>query len=106
MSVGARSRGGVAAPRLDVLSRCLAAVLGGYGLAVLTAVSVLPTAARWPALRAEAVLAGTMASFVVWTGACLWVFAARSAARAWGGLCLVAVLVAGLGWASALGGAP
>jgi Na+/proline symporter len=73
--------------RLSILSRVLAAVLGGYGLAALT--SVL-SALFLPAARSEAVLAGILAGFAVWLVAALWVFAASSALRAWAGLALPA----------------
>jgi len=39
-----------------------------------------------PVSRPEAVLTGTLASFLVYAVAVMWVFAARSAARAWMGL--------------------
>lgn len=81
-----------------LVSRCLAAILGGYLLASLVAVGC----ALWLGPpRAEAVLTGMMLSFVVHACAVLWVFAARSAARAWAGLALPGVL---LGVAVLLGG--
>jgi hypothetical protein len=44
--------------------------------------------------RADAVMASTLFSFTVYTCAVLWVFAARSAARAWLGLLLPAAMLA------------
>ncbi|HEY1101941.1 MAG TPA: DUF3649 domain-containing protein [Burkholderiaceae bacterium] len=69
--------------RLGVASRALAAIGGGYAVsAALAAVLAL----YLPVSRPEAVLTGTLASFLVYAVAVMWVFAARSAARAWMGL--------------------
>ncbi|MFV0680235.1 DUF3649 domain-containing protein [Ottowia sp.] len=77
--------------RAGVTSRALAAVFGGYALAALTSVAL----ALWlPLARAEAVTWGMLASFVVYPCAVMWVFAARSAARAWWGLLLPSALLA------------
>ena len=86
---------------LGILSRCVAAVLGGYLLAALVAIGC----ALWLGPpRAEAVLVGMLLSFAVHAGAVIWVFAARSARRAWAGL---AVPTLALGAALALtGGLP
>ena len=78
--------------RLGIVSRALAAIVGGYALAALC---ILPLA------RSEAVTWGMLASFAVYAGAALWAFAASTAARAWGGLALalaVAALPAALRW--------
>jgi hypothetical protein len=65
------------------LSRGLAAVLAGYALAyAFTAFASLAL----PMPRAEAVVTGSMLSFVVYLIAVVWAFAARSAVRAWAGL--------------------
>nr|WP_145545857.1 DUF3649 domain-containing protein [Variovorax boronicumulans] len=81
--------------RLAVASRALAAIGGGYALSALAAT----TAALYlPLHRAEAVITGTLASFVVYTCAVLWAFAARSAWHAWGGLALPCLLLAGGLW--------
>ncbi|MDC8758982.1 DUF3649 domain-containing protein [Janthinobacterium fluminis] len=86
-------RGGVAARyRAGVFSRVCAAIAGGYALAAaLTALLSLAL----PMARAEAVLSATLFSFAAYAGAVLWVFAARSAARAWLGLLLPAALLGG-----------
>lgn len=78
-----------------IASRVVAAVVGGYGLATLVALAV---AALLPVPRGEAVLAATISSFVAYLFAALWVFAARSAARAWLGLALPAALCATVYW--------
>ena len=70
-----------------LVSRILAAIGGGYVLAALASVAALAL----PMARPQAVLTGMLASFAVYTGAVIWVFAVRSAWRAWGGLLVAAV---------------
>jgi hypothetical protein len=69
-----------------LVSRIVAAMAGGYALAALASVALLAL----PVSRPQAVLAGMLMSFAVYTGAVVWVFAVRSARRAWTGLLLVA----------------
>lgn len=69
-----------------LVSRIVAAVVGGYALAALASVAPLAL----PVSRPQAVLAGMQLSFAVYTGAVVWVFAVRSARRAWTGLLLMA----------------
>ena len=90
--------------RLAVASRAVAAIVGGYGLSALVAMAL----ALWlPLARAEAVITGTLASFVVYTCAVMWVFAARDAWRAWAGLAAPSALLALLLWfVQRAGGAP
>lgn len=87
--------GPTASYRLAVLSRLVAAVAGGYALASLST-SLL--AAWLPMARADAVMTATMLSFIVFTIAVIWVFAARDAWHAWGGLVLPLLLLAMLEW--------
>lgn len=72
-----------AGARWAVVSRAVAAILGGYVVAALFT-------AAWsvwlPGPRAEATLTAMMLSFAVHAGAVVWVFAARTAGRAWLGL--------------------
>jgi hypothetical protein len=77
--------------RLQVLSRIVAATVGGYALAA--AATVLLTV-LWPLPRAQAVLAATMLSFVWYTIAVMWVFSTKSATRAWVGMVLPTALIA------------
>ncbi|WP_244610040.1 DUF3649 domain-containing protein [Lampropedia puyangensis] len=77
-----------------LVSRIVAALLGGYALAALTSLAALAL----PLPRSEAALAGLLASFLVYATAAIWVFAARSAARAWLGLLALAVLLAPWVW--------
>jgi hypothetical protein len=77
-----------------LLSRIVAAVLGGYAVAALVSVAALALPISTP----QAVVTGQLASFVVYAGAVIWVFAARSALRAWAGLVIVAASLASLAW--------
>jgi hypothetical protein len=69
--------------RLGVASRAVAAIVGGYALAGLAATVM---ALYLPTSRVEATLTGMLASFIIYTGAVMWVFAARTALRAWTGI--------------------
>lgn len=74
---------------LSLMSRIAAAIVGGYALAVLFSVSMLSL----PVGPSEAAFWGLQFSFLVYTVAVIWVFAVRSAWRAWAGLVLAAVLL-------------
>lgn len=84
-----------------LLSRIVAAVFGGYALSALASVAVLAL----PMSRPQAVLTGMMASFVIYAGAVVWVFAVRSAWRAWAGLLVTAAPLALAAWSAMRGGA-
>ncbi|WP_073102179.1 DUF3649 domain-containing protein [Pollutimonas bauzanensis] len=75
-------------------SRLVAAVLGGYALAALSSVAALAL----PIDRSQAVLTGMLLSFLVYALAVVWVFAARSAARAWAGMAIAALPLALAAW--------
>lgn len=77
-----------------LVSRIVAALLGGYALAALFSVAVLAL----PMSRPQAVLTGMLASFAIYAGAVIWVFAVRSALKAWVGLIIVAAALAPLAW--------
>lgn len=79
--------------RLAVASRAVAAIGGGYALA---AVAAALLAVVLPMQPAEAVITATLLSFIVFCCAVLWVFAARTAWRAWGGIVAPGVVL-GLG---------
>lgn len=86
------------AHRLGVGARAAAAILGGYALAAAATAFLAQLLPLLPLLhlsRADAVMASTLFSFTVYACAVLWVFAARSAARAWAGLLLPAAMLAG-----------
>ncbi len=87
--------GDAARHRWAVASRAGAAIGGGYVLAALCSTAL----ALWlPLARAEAVIAGAMASFAVYAGAVMWVFAARTAGRAWAGLAWPAAVLGAAVW--------
>ncbi|QGZ65152.1 DUF3649 domain-containing protein [Paraburkholderia acidisoli] len=77
-----------------VASRVVAAIVGGYALGALSSVAALAL----PMSATQGVVTGMLASFVVYTGAVIWVFLARSATRAWAGLALVAAPLALAAW--------
>jgi len=77
-----------------LISRIVAALFGGYALAGLSSVAVLAL----PMTRPQAVLTGMMASFAIYAGAVIWVFAVRSALKAWLGLIAVALPLALAAW--------
>lgn len=63
-----------------IVSRSLAAILGGYALAA-SATALLAVVLPLP--RADAVVTATLLSFLLYALAVLRVFTVRSAARAW-----------------------
>ncbi|MGO4332982.1 DUF3649 domain-containing protein [Cupriavidus sp. 2TAF22] len=77
--------------RLDVASRVVAAIGGGYVLAAL-ATGLLAVVLPMP--PSEAVTTATLLSFSLYACAVLWVFAAGSALRAWAGLAIPAAVMA------------
>ncbi|WP_310638285.1 DUF3649 domain-containing protein [Delftia acidovorans] len=77
-----------------LISRILAALFGGYAVAALASVAVLAL----PADRTQAAISGTLLSFAVYAGAVIWVFAVRSAWRAWAGLLVAALVLAPAAW--------
>lgn len=70
-------------PWLGVLSRSLAAIVGGYALAATCAMFF---AVALPIARAQAVLTGMLVAIVLCACAALWAFATRTALRAWIGV--------------------
>lgn len=77
-----------------LVSRIVAALLAGYALAALASVAVLAL----PMSKPQAVLTGMLASFAIYAGAVVWVFAVRSARRAWAGLLVAAAPLALAAW--------
>lgn len=77
-----------------LVSRIIAALVGGYALAALFSVAVLAL----PLSKPQAVLTGMLASFAIYAGAVIWVFAVRSALKAWAGLLIVAMPLLPLAW--------
>ena len=81
--------------RLSVASRAIAAILGGYAL---TALATFALAAFLPLSRAEASMTATLASFLIYTCVVIWVFATRTAWRAWAGIIVSMVVLGALVW--------
>ncbi len=81
-----------------LISRIAAALCGGYALAALASVAALALPLALPLARTEAVFTGMMASFLVYAGAVVWVFAVRSARRAWIGLAVAAMPLLAAAW--------
>jgi hypothetical protein len=84
----------------SLVSRIVAAVLGGYALAALASVAALAL----PISKPQAVLTGMLASFAIYAGAVIWVFAVRSARRAWAGLLVASVPLLLAAWYAGAGG--
>ncbi|NSX03255.1 DUF3649 domain-containing protein [Cupriavidus gilardii] len=84
----------------SIVSRIAAAVLGGYALAALASVAALAL----PIGKPQAVLTGMLASFAIYAGAVIWVFAVRSAWRAWAGLLVAAAPLLLAAWYAGVGG--
>ncbi|WP_326535204.1 DUF3649 domain-containing protein [Pseudorhodoferax sp.] len=79
----------------QIASRVLAAALGGYALSALAMADLALLLPRvGGATPAEAVLLASLCSFVLYTGVALWVFATRSAGRAWAGIALAGLALA------------
>lgn len=81
--------------RLSVASRALAAIIGGYAL---TALATFALAIFLPMSRAEASMTATLSSFLIYTCVVIWVFATRTAWRAWAGILASMVVLGGLVW--------
>jgi hypothetical protein len=77
--------------RWGVLSRCIAAAVGGY---VLVSLLQLAMVAMLPWDHYKAMLFSSQTSYLYYTGVIIWCFAARTAKRAWLGLALVALPLA------------
>jgi hypothetical protein len=77
-----------------LIARIVAALFGGYALAALGSVAVLAL----PISKPQAVLTGMLASFLIYAGAVIWVFAVRSAWKACVGLIIVAVPLSLAAW--------
>jgi hypothetical protein len=68
---------------MAIFSRILAALFGGYLLANVAAIAV---SYLLPGSRADAVIVSIFASFIIYAGAVIWVFSARTVRAAWLGL--------------------
>jgi len=84
-------------------SRALAAILGGYALAAGVNVA-LALALKSSGPKEDVIMLATMPAFLVWAGAVVWVFAARTAWRAWAGVAIPGAVVAAAVWFLRSGG--
>lgn len=75
---------------VPVLSRVLAAILGGY---VFSYALTAALARLLPLATVDALIVATLPAFVFYTLAVLWAFAARDAWRAWAGMPLALPLL-------------
>ena len=81
--------------RLSVASRAVAAIIGGYAL---TALATFALATFLPMSRAEASMTATLSSFLIYTCVAIWVFATRTAWRAWAGIIGSMAVLGALVW--------
>lgn len=91
----------VARYRWSVASRVLAAVIGGYSL---TSAATVLLALVWPLPQADAILAATMLSFILYVGILVWIFSVKRLQTIWLGLFIMTVICLGLSWALLPGG--
>jgi hypothetical protein len=68
---------------LPIISRVLAAITGGYAVTSLLTLALTLMLAALGVNQAQALLAATTGSFLVWAAIIMAVFHARSALRAW-----------------------
>jgi len=83
-----------AGARAALVARVTAAVAGGFAMAVLTSMATL--ALPWS--RVDAVLGGTMLGILMHAAIVVWVFAARTALRAWVGMVVLALPLLCAAW--------
>tara|TARA_R110001599_G_scaffold353676_1_gene595055 strand:- start:83374 stop:83679 length:306 start_codon:yes stop_codon:yes gene_type:complete len=81
--------------RWDIGARVVAAIAGGY---FLTAVASMLLTVLLPVSRVDAVFIATLPTFAIYTCVILWVFATRSALRAWIGVLTLSGLLFGILW--------
>lgn len=84
----------VPSPTLQIVTRVLAGVAGGYAVAAALAVFL---AAVLPMARAEAVLMGSYAGIAAYTAAIVWAFAPQPLGRIWLTLGAASALLGGAG---------
>ena len=82
-----------AATRRHVSARILAAVAGGYAVSNVAAVGL---AHALPLPRADAVMAGVLATYLFYAAAVVWCFSARTVRQAWLGILLAIATFGGL----------
>lgn len=85
-----------------IVSRLVAAGVGGYALASAVAMA-LPLIL--PLRRADGVLTASLVAIAVYVGAIIWVYSVRRLSVVWAGVALPAALLAAVGYALRGGGA-
>ena len=84
-------------PRWSVFSRVIAAIFAGYALATASALFIeqllTPLSGKYQGLHT-----GLLLSFLVYSGAVIWVFSVDSAKRAWLGLFTANIILIVLTW--------
>src|SRR5262245_15875508 len=80
-----------ASRRWPIVSRTLAAAVGGYAIVTLYALAMGVLAPHLGLSRAQALAAALMASFIFYAGLIMAAFHTRTATRAWLGLLLLAL---------------
>ena len=80
-----------------IVSRLIAAVLGGFMVTYWTGAAVTKTAIQWELLgRADAAMISGFAQLVMYVSIILWVFGTASIRKAWVVLVLLAALLVGI----------
>lgn len=74
---------------MGVASRAFAATVGGFAF---TSAAIAAFAFLLPGSLIQNVIWASLSGFALWTGAAIWIFAARTAARAWAGLLLATAI--------------
>jgi len=87
----------------SVLSRSIAAIVGGYAVSNLAAIAF---ASALPMPQAEAVMTSMMLSFLFYALAAIWAFSAKTAMLSWLGMVSTGLIAASIwGMYSIAGGA-
>ncbi|MEN0037673.1 MAG: DUF3649 domain-containing protein [Cellvibrio sp.] len=76
--------------RWQIAFRTLAAILGGYALANISAILL---SYLLPMPKSDAVMTGILLSFAIYTCAIMWVFAVQSVHKAWLGLAIPSLVM-------------
>lgn len=79
--------------RWHIALRAITAILGGYVIANLVG-CLMPF--LFPMSKSDAVMTGILLSFLIYSLVILWVFSVRSVHKAWRGVGLVSLLLAGI----------
>ncbi|MGX9462696.1 hypothetical protein ACWXWU_15905 [Shewanella sp. A14] len=78
-------------PRFALISRIMAAIIGGY---ILTNLLAILLSYLLPMPQSERVLTAMLVSFVIYTAVILWVFTTKTATKAWIGIAIPSLISA------------